>query len=190
MLTRNAVQLADRSFAAKRRCAATISASSLFWLLPVFPVTVVFAVTMLSAQSVQKPFQADMESMNMPLVAPLFIEEERFNSQLIMINAAEAATFADLQVRDASGIVIVTKRIDFNSHDFKSVPVAQLLRELPYPPRIGSIWLTPSKELKGMAIAAQLEITNTRNGSSVDEEVAMLGSGASSTLRAVTDSRS
>src|SRR5205807_7494922 len=127
--------------------------------------------------------------MRMPLVLPLFIQNEQFTSTLMIVNGSAESTYADVVVTGLGGKDINHLRVDFAPHSQRRVEVLDLLREVGLPSVMGRITIMQSPDLKGMAVAAQLSISyqGSTQPSYIDEETAMPSAEGSQVLRAVAD---
>jgi hypothetical protein len=59
------------------------------------------------------PSSSQTMAMHMPLVAPLFIEDGNFTSQLVLVNGSNKSTYADVVLRSLDGKMITEKRVSF-----------------------------------------------------------------------------
>lgn len=128
-------------------------------------------------------------TMQMPLVAPIFIEDDDFTSMLVMVNSSSVNTFADVVLTGMDGGEIARKRVQFTSHSQRHIEISALLHETSSSATTGRVEILQSPALKGMSVLAQLLLTY--QGSSkpnyIDEEISMPSASGSQTLRAVTD---
>ncbi len=127
-----------------------------------------------------------MESM--PMIAPLFIEEEKITSSLVLVNASVTTAGVTISIRDPEGIEVVHRSVVLAPHEQRRYTIATLLSDS-HPLRMGSLAGTQDRDVKGMAVAGQLLITNNNSAtpSYVDEELITPKEGGSPILRAVTD---
>lgn len=141
----------------------------------------------LETTQVSPPANASM--MQMPLVAPLFIEDADFSSTLVMVNASSLNTFADVVLTGMDGVEITSKRVQFTSHSQQRITVGALLHDIGSDATTGRIEIMQSPDLKGMSILAQLLLTHDELGEPnyIDEEIAMPSTSGSQMLRAVAD---
>lgn len=125
----------------------------------------------------------------MPLVIPLFMEDQQFTSSLVLLNGTETSNHVDLILRESSGQEIVRKRVDFAAHSQERVEIADLLLKAGSSAKRGSIIILQGAELSHSMNLAQLEVTyrGAKNLNYLDEEVAMPNMESSGILRAVTD---
>jgi hypothetical protein len=124
--------------------------------------------------------------MAMPLVAPIFFEDELYRSSLVLVNASTESTYATVTVRTLAGTAIVQEKIPLPASNQTRVPIADLLRSSGSTETRGSIVVEQSPELTGMAVLAQLSMTYSRNDKPafIDEELAMPSPDGSAMLRA------
>jgi hypothetical protein len=127
----------------------------------------------------------------LPQVAPIFFEDGKTESALVILNNSEFNAGANISVRSLSGAEIVRTHRALKAHEQQELPLQLLLSGLAAPPSIGSIAVSQDPELKGLTVVSQLLITNHRGGlpSYIDEELAMPAIGGSTTLRGVADER-
>ncbi len=129
--------------------------------------------------------------MQMPMVFPLFIESQDFTSTLVLTNAADKSTYADVVVTAANGREITTHRVEFTPHSQREVEILSLLSSVVSPATMGSVTVIQSHEFDGsMVILGQLSLTYhaSEQPSYIDEEIAMPNAEGSQVLRAVADS--
>src|SRR6201996_3899203 len=110
----------------------------------------------------QSPHQTSMPMpMSMPLVAPLFIEDSRYQSSITMVNELTMAVQGTVIARGQDGSELARKVITFPPHSQSVLAISDLLssrREQ----AVGSIELDPDPMFAmNMPIAAQLSIVNT-----------------------------
>jgi hypothetical protein len=135
--------------------------------------------------------QEGSPTMQMPMVFPLFLQNEDFSSALVLTNAANQSTYADVILKTTNGTEITHQRVEFTAHSQSSVNLQSLLMSAVSPATTGSIIVMQSPEFDGtMVILGQLSITNhvSTQPNYIDEEVAMPNTAGSQTLRAVADS--
>lgn len=127
--------------------------------------------------------------MRMPLVLPLFIQNQQFTSTLMIVNGSAESTYADVVLTGLDGKDINHRRVDFAPHSQRRVEVLDLLQEVASSALMGRITIMQSPDLKGMAVAAQLSISyqGSTQPSYIDEETAMPSGEGSQVLRAVAD---
>jgi hypothetical protein len=125
----------------------------------------------------------------MPLVAPLFIQDGNFSSRLVLVNDANRATFADVTLRALDGKELARERVQFSPHSQRQVEIGALLAAAGASATSGSIVITPSGDLKGPAILSALSLTyqGSREPNYIDEETSMPSPEGSQTLQAVSD---
>jgi hypothetical protein len=149
--------------------------------------------TSLAADSKTTPPRGEIQKsapmMQMPLIAPMFVEDSDFTSTLVLVNAAAVDSYADVNVRDLSGTVIASQRVLFSPQTQRRVKLGTLLRSSGSSATTGSILVIPPSD-SGGAIAAALSMTYRTNPEPnyVDEELAMPSMSNSQVLRAVADS--
>src|SRR5216684_790076 len=127
--------------------------------------------------------------MRMPLVLPLFLQDQQFTSTIVLVNGSAESTYADVTLTGLDGKEINHRRVEFTPHSQRVLEVKDLLREVASPAVMGRTTITQSPDLKGMAIAAQLSMTylGSLNPTYIDEEAAMPWGEGSQVLRAVAD---
>jgi hypothetical protein len=135
------------------------------------------------------PQHSNDPMMQMPIVAPLFLEDANFTSTLVLVNAASVREYADVSLRGVDGKVIVSQRVHFSPHSERRFEIASLLRSSGSSVTSGSIVVTPSPD-SGGAIAAALSMTYRTQPelNYIDEELAMPSMEGSQISRAVADS--
>jgi len=136
-----------------------------------------------SAQAVTSPMMA------MPLVVPLFIQNEDFSSTLVLTNSADQATYADVILTGTNGREITRRRVEFTAHSQRDIEVAPLLQSVLSSSTTGSISVIQSPDLRGAVILGQLSMTyrGTHDPTYIDEEVSMPMTMGSQMLRGVAD---
>lgn len=137
------------------------------------------------------PQESSSPMMQMPMVFPLFLQNQDFSSALVLTNAANQPTYADVILKTTNGTEITRHRVEFMAHSQRTVEVLSLLQTAVSSATTGSITVMQSPEFDGtMLILGQLSITNrtSKQPNYIDEEVAMPSSEGSQTLRAVADS--
>jgi hypothetical protein len=127
--------------------------------------------------------------MQMPVVAPLFIQNQDFRSTLILVNGSNVSTYADVVLTGLDGSQIASQRVQFSPHSQRRLEGDTLLQSAVSSGTTGRITVMQSPELKGMSINSQLAITylGPKQSNYIDEEVAMPTAESSPILRAVTD---
>src|SRR5260370_32105823 len=139
--------------------------------------------------------------MQMPLVLPLFLQDEQFASTIVLVNGSAESRYADVALTGLDGKEINHRRVKFAPHSQRAVEVRHLLQEVASPAVMGRITIMQSPDLKGMASAAQLSITyqgsvhptyiheekGAVHQTYIDEETAMPSAEGSQILRAVAD---
>jgi len=142
-----------------------------------------------AARTTKSSRQTTGTTMPMMLVVPLFISDEHFASQLVLVNAGAQDTYADVTVRATDGTEITTQRVQLASHNQHRVDIEALLESVRSTGTKGSIVIMPSSDKTGGAVAAQLTMTylGSAEPNYIDEEVAMPTSSDSQELRGVAD---
>ena len=152
----------------------------------------VFSAGLLAPKSFPGSTQeAPSPMMQMPMVFPLFLQNQDFSSALVLTNAANQPTYADVILKSTNGTEITQKRVDFTAHSQSVVDIQSLLASAVSPATTGSITVMQSPEFDGtMVILGQLSMTDraSEQPNYIDEEVAMPNTAGSQTLRAVADS--
>ncbi len=124
--------------------------------------------------------------MPMPLVAPLFIEDNSTESIITMASHSTMPLDVDVTLSALSGDQLVTKTITIAAHSEQTLNIADLLANAPAASAstYGSVLLVPHR---AAALAAQLSIVS-RTGSpqDIEEEFAMPMSSKPASYRAVT----
>jgi hypothetical protein len=149
-----------------------------------------FFILHVAAASAQIHANAKTFTMQMPLVAPLFIEDGDFTSTLVLVNGAAAQTYADVTVRALDGKTVATRRVHFEPHSQQQVDIRALLDSAGASSTTnGSITVLQSPALSGIAISAALSMTRLSSSAPnyIDQELAMPTAESSQILRAVTD---
>lgn len=113
--------------------------------------------------------------MKMPLVVPLFIEDQHFSSTLVLVNQIFRSTFADVVLRGLDGREIARQRVEFPALSQQRVEIGELLLRAGSRATTGSITIMQSPDLKAPVILAQLTMTysGSRVPNFIDEEIAM-----------------
>jgi hypothetical protein len=128
--------------------------------------------------------------MQMPMVFPLFIQNQDFTSAVVLTNAASQSTYADVTLTRTDGREITHHRVQFAPHSQSTVDIQSLLMSAVSPTTTGSITVTQSPDFDGtMVILGQLSMTYraSEQATYIDEEIAMPNMEGSQTLRAVSD---
>lgn len=124
--------------------------------------------------------------MPMPIVAPLFIEDETTHSEITMVNSLGLELSVDVVLFSPSGAALVRKKVTMEPRSQMRLRLADLLRDVPIYPdsTYGSVSLMADRP---SPLAAQLSILKD-DGSSptdVEEEFAMLTGSNQANYRAV-----
>lgn len=153
-----------------------------------------YGVSLLAAnanqnQGKQVPTKAPTKSMMpMPLVAPLFIEDDRRESVITMVNDAPDPVTLDVVLLNAAGGEIAKRSVTIEPHATRSAVVADILTSASAAwPMIGSVVLQPNRP---STMAAQLSISG-RDGTlsdDIEEEFSMMMDEKPANFRAVTTS--
>jgi len=130
--------------------------------------------------------------MQMPMVIPLFIQNQDFSSTLVLTNSADQSTYADVILMGTDGREITRRRVEFTAHSQRNIDIAPLLQSVLSGSTTGSISIMQSPELLGAVILGQLSMTHrgTHDSTYIDEEVAMPTTMGSQLLRGVADAGS
>jgi hypothetical protein len=126
--------------------------------------------------------------MPMPLVAPLFIEDDRRASIITMVNDAPSSVDVDIVLLDAEGDQVAKQTVTIDPRAIKMTAVADVLTGASASwPAIGSIVLEPHR---ASTMAAQLSISGRNDPSfeDLEEEFSMMMDEKSANFRAVADS--
>jgi hypothetical protein len=124
--------------------------------------------------------------MPMPLVAPLFIEDEERTGVVTMVNSASQGLDVDVVLYTLSGDQIATRAINLTPYSQQTVAIADLLQGSNV--RYGSVFIVPHRLT---TMAAQLSIAG-RNGEStndIEEEFQMLMGTNPANFKTVTVSK-
>src|SRR5215469_15365870 len=116
------------------------------------------AISLISFCCVLRLQAAEQMKITMPLVAPLFLENETVASTLTVVNEANIPTKATLVVLDLSGAMELKKDVVFAAHSQRKWRLSEILADVPEV-TAGSIYIHPDPDLKGMDLAAQLSMT-------------------------------
>jgi len=74
--------------------------------------------------------------MEMPLVAPFFLEDEQISSVITMVNEVDEPVNASIELFAQDGAAILTHRVHFGPHTQRVVRIADLLANLPEEPEL------------------------------------------------------
>ena len=142
-----------------------------------------------TASTAKKPTQSNppaMETMAMPLVAPLFVQDETTDSEVTIVSNFSKALNVTVTLSDPAGNPLTGKTVNMEAYSQKKLKVADLLAEAQsYSATYGSVSVVPERPA---SVAAQMSIVN-RDGASptdVEEEFAMLMDSKPANYRAVT----
>jgi hypothetical protein len=137
-----------------------------------------------TAATVSNPTSA--MQMPMPLVAPLFIEDEERTGVVTMVNSASEPVDVDLVLYSLAGDQIASRSLTVSAHSQQAVAVWDVLGDSGI--QYGSIFIVPHRST---SLAAQLSISG-RNGAStndIEEEFQMLMSSSPANYRGVSASK-
>jgi hypothetical protein len=95
-----------------------------------------------------------MESM--PLVAPLFVEDGKTSSSLVVANSTALKAGATISVRSLGGAEAGSVYASLALHEQKEISLQSLLSKFASPVTIGSVTVTQDANIKGMVVASQL----------------------------------
>jgi hypothetical protein len=125
----------------------------------------------------------------LPQVAPIFVENGKTSSSLVIVNNSAINAGATISVRGLLGAEVLNRHVSLKPHEQQEISMQSLLSGIGVPPSIGSVTVSQDSELKGLTVVSQMLITNERGTlpSYVDEELAMPAIGGSTTLRGVAD---
>jgi len=128
--------------------------------------------------------------MAMPSIAPLFIQDDRMSSSLMLVNNASQSAGATITIRDLQGRLVVESHVVLERSSQQEFPFTELLSSARQYVSAGNVTVLQDHELQGAAVNAQLLIKDLRNTTPgyLDEELAMPSMEGSSILRGVTDS--
>jgi hypothetical protein len=135
------------------------------------------------SQSASRQKTAGTGMMPMPLVAPLFIEDDQRTSVITMVNNAPQGVDVDVVLYSLSGDRLVQQTVALSPHSERAVSVRDLLQDSAV--QYGSVFLAPHRN---STMAAQLSIAG-RSGNStndVEEEFQMLTGSDPADFRAVS----
>ncbi len=114
------------------------------------------------AKATQAASSPQQEMMPMPLVAPLFVENGALSSTITIVNAAAAATTADIMLLDQHGIQISKSSVQLEGHSQKALKIGDLLDAAHATLSTGSVEIMPAtKAAKDMSVVAQLSIVDS-----------------------------
>ncbi len=102
------------------------------------------------------------EMMPMPLVAPLFVQNGALSSTVTIVNAAAAATTADVILLDRHGVQVAKSSAELEGHSQKALKIGDLLDAAHATLSVGSVEIMPAtKAAKDMSVVAQLSIVDS-----------------------------
>jgi hypothetical protein len=138
-----------------------------------------------------KPAQMPSQTMMMPMMFPLFLQNQDFSSTLVLTNAANQNTYADVVLTGTDGKQITQQTVQFTAHSQRTVDIQSLLMSAVSPATTGSITVMQDPQFEStMVILGQLSMTYHASDreSFVDQEISMPNAQGSQTLRAVANS--
>ncbi|MGH9494640.1 MAG: hypothetical protein ACRD3B_06550 [Candidatus Sulfotelmatobacter sp.] len=132
------------------------------------------SVAAAQAASPRKVPATKPDSLSMPMVAPVFLEDAEFASTLTLVNDALAALSARVLVLDQHGIAAAQKEFVLPGHTNLPVRIHDLLDEAGSAVSTGSVIVIP-QPVPGMPIGGQLSITSRAGSipSYIEEEMLM-----------------
>ncbi len=131
--------------------------------------------------------------MEMPLIAPLFIQDGQITSVITMVNEVSKKVDASVELFAPDGSSIAQQKVSFEPHSRQVLEISDLLSHSHSTATTGWIKIVPDgKQVHSMAIAAQLSMTARLSGlpSYVEEEFLMHGMHGSATFRAMSSASS
>jgi hypothetical protein len=150
-------------------------------------VSIAFLAAVLFSAGTRVMAQATPPPMAMPLVAPLFLENQEFSSVLYLVSALSIPASAELTLFDLDGSVIGNKTISLLPNGEQKIDIRQLLEEFNSFVNVGSLRVV-AETTGGAGILGQLSLTHHSTSTNFfDEEFSMPSMHGSSTLRAVSD---
>ena len=133
--------------------------------------------------------EAGMASMGeMPLVAPLFIENGQLSTTVTIVSGMARATTVDVVLLDQKGAEIIRQTYPLDGHAQLVVKVADLLQAANSGIFVGSVKVETDAEAQmNMAVLGQVSIAGTARSAQVymEEEFPMTAAGDSGVFRAV-----
>ena len=127
-------------------------------------------------------------SMAMPQVAPIFVEDDKSSTSVVVANDSAIPAGATVSVFSLSGQKVGGKYLMLAPNEKQEVSLQSLLIDAQPATSIGSVLVEQDANLKGMTVISQALITSRREPTSyVDEELAMPSTSGSSVLRGVAD---
>lgn len=127
-------------------------------------------------------------AMPMPIVAPLFIEDDNVHSDITLVSTLLQPVTGTLTLRNLRGDVLLTRKLTFTSHEKKVFSLRSLLDAATTFSSVGSITIEQDPKLTSMALLAQLSMTSYSSVTPTyaEEEFAMPTMKGSQVLRGVT----
>ena len=96
------------------------------------------------AKNAQTPSTSAEPKMRMPLVLPLFVQDQQFTSTLVLVNGSAESTYADVALTSLDGKEINHRRVRFAPHSQRLLELNELLREVASPDAMGRITIMQS----------------------------------------------
>ena len=125
--------------------------------------------------------------MAMPMVAPLFLDNQEFSSTLYMVNELNIPATAKVTLFDLNGTKIAEKNVEFKPNSQQELSLRQMLEAARATATLGSLRMQPLTDF-GVGVLAQLGITHSGNRETYfDEELLMPSAEGSQILRSVAD---
>ena len=111
----------------------------------------------------------------MPVIAPLFIQDNDFASTLNLVNDLSISTYADVILTGLNGKEITRRRVEFAPHSQRQLEISSLLLSAVSPATTGRIAVMQSPDLQHITMNSQLSITysGAKEPNYIDEELAM-----------------
>jgi hypothetical protein len=100
-----------------------------------------------STPLIQSASALDTTKVEMPFVIPLFLENDKFTSALVLVNGISKNNYADVVVRSLSGNEVIKKRVSFTPHSRQKIEIADLLSSAESPITAGSIAILQNSSL-------------------------------------------
>ena len=137
--------------------------------------SVLLASTILAQnQPSQKAITGKTQSLSMPMVAPVFLEDAEFTSTVTLVNDAIDGLSARVLVLDPHGVAAAQKEFKLPGHTSLPIRIHNLLDESRSAVTTGSVIVMPEPG-PGMPIGGQLSITSRAGSipSYIEEEMLM-----------------
>jgi hypothetical protein len=132
-------------------------------------------------------FKAPPASLSMPMVAPLFLDDQDFSSTVTLVNDAIEQMRARVVVLDSQGVQVAFKEVVMPGHTSLAVQIRDLLTEASSAANSGSVLVIP-EPVPGMPIGAQLSIESKTGATPayIEEEMLPQNEGRQGIYRAST----